>query len=138
MHSCPAKRRLSALNAMLSAIVHARGSGLRKWLTAQHISYVGSKLLRNRAILIKPATLEQRTPEPVLSFSRVHTIRRNPSASHVEHGGRAGAIHRRCRESASFIRDTAGSVFHTYSRKSASVKRPIECGVVHSCVFLEV
>src|SRR6266496_4117295 len=79
MHSCPAKRRLSALNAMLSAIVHARGSGLRKWLTVQHISYVGGKLLRNRAILIKPATLEQRTPEPVLSFSRVHTIRRNLS-----------------------------------------------------------
>jgi DNA invertase Pin-like site-specific DNA recombinase len=26
------------LNAMLSAIVHARGSGLRKWLTVQHIS----------------------------------------------------------------------------------------------------
>jgi hypothetical protein len=44
MHSCPAKRRLSALNAMLSAIVHARGSDLRKWLTAQHISYVGGKL----------------------------------------------------------------------------------------------
>src|SRR5438132_8116219 len=92
MHSCPAKRRLSVLNAMLSAIVHARGSGLRKWLTVQHISYVGGKLLRNRAILIKPATLEQRTPEPVLSFSRINTIRRTFPPSHLEYGGRAGAI----------------------------------------------
>jgi hypothetical protein len=40
---------------------------------------LGGKLPRNRAILIKPATAEQRTPEPVLSFSRVHRIRRNPS-----------------------------------------------------------
>jgi len=28
--------------------------------------------------LIKPATLEQRTPEPVLSFSRVHTCPKKP------------------------------------------------------------
>src|ERR1022692_4323068 len=35
----PCKTPSRALNAMLSAIVHARGSGLRKWLTVQHISY---------------------------------------------------------------------------------------------------
>ena len=28
--------------------------------------------------MIKPATLEQRTPEPVLSFSRVHTCPKKP------------------------------------------------------------
>ena len=83
---------------MLSAIVQARGSGLRKGLTAQHISYVGGKLLRNRAILIKLVGLEQRTPEPVLSFSTILSEETFPS-SHLEHGGRAGAIHRRCRES---------------------------------------
>jgi hypothetical protein len=63
---------------MLSAIVQRE----RVWFP--EMSYCSTYLVcsavsfpSDRAKLIKPATLEQRTNEPVLSFSRVHTIRRS-------------------------------------------------------------
>jgi hypothetical protein len=41
---------------------------------------LGGTLPRNRAILIRPATLEPVQPELVLSFARAHRIRRKVSA----------------------------------------------------------
>jgi hypothetical protein len=67
-----------ALNAMLSPIVQRE----RVWFaeTAHCSTYLVCSAVfpRDRKIVIKPATLEQRTPEPVLSFSRVHTIPQEP------------------------------------------------------------
>ena len=75
----PCETSSRALNAMLSAIVHGRRF---VWVNGSLFNIsrmLCGKLPRDRAILIKPATAEQRTAEPVRSFSRVHRIQRNPS-----------------------------------------------------------
>lgn len=80
-----------ALNVMLGAIVRPRTSVWADGSLFNASRMLCGKLRADGAILIKPATAEQRTAEPVGSFSRVHRIRGTCPSSHPDHRGRARA-----------------------------------------------
>jgi hypothetical protein len=104
----PCKTPSRALNAMLSAIVHARGRGLGKmahcstYLVCSVVSFP-----RDRAILIKP-----NPEEPVrLVIPRLAVV---PGHAPTVRGG-----------AACFTKDAEGSVFHRYTT-NARRHRPYE------------
>jgi hypothetical protein len=108
-----------ALNAMLSEIVHASGSGLRIWITVQHISYArrsASQESRNLDQTGDSGATDAGTCVEFFKGPRVYRIRRTRPSSHREHDGRAGTMHRRCRESACFYKGRGGKARHLVLR----------------------